>query len=154
MWEENTPFSNIFATCASYSGNHCVIVINICIFSSCLLNSSHPNQHIRQAKTCCNVCYKETTLGKSGIHRSCLSDENTKAVPAVKQLCNKNTLQVADWQAADKISIDLIRNKQSYPQLLNLPEFSSQMHRDRRDENPTSHMSWRNLDYKEETWLF
>lgn len=106
MWEENTAFSNILAKCTNYSGNRCVIPINICIFPSCLLNSSHPSQHICQAWTCCNVCCKETTLGKSGIHRSWLSDEGTNTVSAVKQFCDKNiTLQVADLQVLDKIHI-------------------------------------------------
>lgn len=118
-WEENTTFSNILSTCSNYSGNQCVIPINICIFSSCLLNSSHPNEHICQARTCCNVCYKETTLGKSGIHRSCLSDEDTNDASAVKQFCNKNiTLQVADLQVLDKNSYVF---KPSYPHLSNLP---------------------------------
>ena len=104
MWEENTTFSNILATCTNYSGNRCVITINVCIFPSCLLNSSHPNQHICQAGTCCDVCYKETTLGKSGIHRSCLWDEDNNAVSAVKQCYNKTImLQVADLQVLVKI---------------------------------------------------
>lgn len=83
-------FLNILATGPSFSGNRCVIPINICIFSSCLLNSSHPNQHTCQARTCCNVCCKETTLGKLGLHRTCLSDEDTSTVPAVKQFFTGN----------------------------------------------------------------
>lgn len=90
MWEKEVIFLNILATGTSFSGNRCVIPINICIFSSCLLNSSHPNQHTCQARTCCNVCCKETTLGKLGLHRTCLSDEDTSTVPAVKQFFTGN----------------------------------------------------------------
>lgn len=59
-------------------------------FSSCLLNSSYPYQRICQVGTCCNVCYRETTLGKSGVHRSWLSYQNPNAVSAMKQSYNKN----------------------------------------------------------------